>query len=258
MNARRADIPVPGVLSEADATRVEAAFGVGRQQVERDHLISHMLSSLAGSVRDVVVFIGGTALARTHLPALRLSEDIDLIAQRPRSRVGQQIESALIGDLARSFGQITFTPTFDRTRDSEPVLASAPGRTRVQIQLLDGVGRPHWPTELATIEQRYADAPSAELRVPTIEAFAAMKLSAWYDRRAPRDLYDLYALHGIGAINDEAKELYRTLGPGVNIPDLFVKASTQVEWDDALSHQCLPTVGPDEALNVVRDAWMAQ
>lgn len=27
MNARRADIPVPGVLSEADAVRVEATVG---------------------------------------------------------------------------------------------------------------------------------------------------------------------------------------------------------------------------------------
>ena len=120
MNARSADIPVPGVLSETDATQVEAAFGVGREQVERDHLISHMLTSLAGSVRDDVVFIGGTALTRTHLPALRLSEDIDLIARGSRSGIGRQIESALVGDLARSFGQITFTPAFDLTRDSEP------------------------------------------------------------------------------------------------------------------------------------------
>lgn len=256
MNARREDIPVPGVLSETDATQVEAAFGVGREQVERDHLISHMLASLAGSVRDDIVFIGGTALARTHLPALRLSEDIDLIARGPRSRLGRQIEIALVADLARSFGQITFMPAFDLTRDAEPVLASAPGRTLVQIQLLDGVGRPHWPTELAMIEQRYADAPSAELRVPTIEAFAAMKLSAWQDRRAPRDLYDLHALHEIGAINDEAKKLYRDLGPGVLTKELFVGAATQAEWDDALSHQCRPTVGPDEALNVVRDSWL--
>jgi hypothetical protein len=104
VNARRADIPVPGLLSETDATQVEAAFGVGREQVERDHLISHMLALLAGYVRDDVVFIGGTALARTHLPALRLSEDIDLIARGPRSRIGRQIESALVADLARSFG----------------------------------------------------------------------------------------------------------------------------------------------------------
>ena len=60
-----------------------------------------MLASLAGSVRDDVVFIGGTALARTHLPTLRLSEDIDLIAREPRSRIGRQIEIALVADLAR-------------------------------------------------------------------------------------------------------------------------------------------------------------
>ncbi|ONI63410.1 hypothetical protein ALI44B_01375 [Leifsonia sp. ALI-44-B] len=46
----------------------------------RDHLISRILASLAQSVSDDVVFIGGTALARTHLPELRLSEDVDLIA----------------------------------------------------------------------------------------------------------------------------------------------------------------------------------
>lgn len=256
MSARGLSAPVPGVLSEADAMRVENAFGVGRAQVERDHLISHLLASLARSVRDDVVFIGGTALARTHLPALRLSEDIDLIARAPRSGLGRRIEGTLVADFARSFGQIAFTPAFDQTRDSEPVLLSAPGRTRVQIQLLDGVGRPHWPTELAPIEQRYSDAPPAELRVPTIEAFAAMKLSAWHDRRAPRDLYDLYALQRTGAINNEAKRLYRNLGPGVIISDLFSGVSTQAEWDDALSHQCRPTVGPDEALEVVRDAWM--
>jgi predicted nucleotidyltransferase component of viral defense system len=96
----------------------------------------------------------------------------------------------------------------------------------------------------------------AEIRVPTIEAFAAMKLNAWHDRRAPRDLYDLHALHKIRAINDEAKKLYRDLGPGVRTQELFVGAATPAEWDEALSHRCRPTVGPDEALNVVRNAWM--
>jgi predicted nucleotidyltransferase component of viral defense system len=42
----------------------------------------------------------------------------------------------------------------------------------------------------------------AEIRVPTIEAFAAMKLSAWHDRRAPRDLYDLHALHKIRVVRN--------------------------------------------------------
>ena len=35
------------------------------------------LGAFAVSVADDVVFFGGTALTRTHLPDLRLSEDID-------------------------------------------------------------------------------------------------------------------------------------------------------------------------------------
>lgn len=70
MNARREDIPVPGVLSETDATQVEAAFGVGREQVERDHLISHMLASLAESVRDDIASSAGPrSLERTCRPS---------------------------------------------------------------------------------------------------------------------------------------------------------------------------------------------
>lgn len=59
---------VPGVLSDAELRDVSRGFGVA-----------------ADEVSDDVVFFGGTALCRTHLPDLRLSEDIDLIAVRDRS-----------------------------------------------------------------------------------------------------------------------------------------------------------------------------
>ena len=47
---------------------VAAQFGASTEQVERDHLISHLLAFLARSFGDRIHFIGGTALARTHLP----------------------------------------------------------------------------------------------------------------------------------------------------------------------------------------------
>jgi hypothetical protein len=62
-------------------------FGVAAEQVERDHLISHVLAFLAQEFGDRIHFIGGTALARTHLPDGRLSEDIDLIAVDDRKSV---------------------------------------------------------------------------------------------------------------------------------------------------------------------------
>lgn len=47
---------------------VAAKFGVSAEQVERDHLISHILAFLSREFGDRLHFIGGTALARTHLP----------------------------------------------------------------------------------------------------------------------------------------------------------------------------------------------
>ena len=70
---------------------VATQFGVARGQVERDHLISHLLGYLSTHFADRIVFIGGTALARTHLVDGRLSEDIDLIAVGSRSEVERRL-----------------------------------------------------------------------------------------------------------------------------------------------------------------------
>jgi hypothetical protein len=94
-------------------------------------------------------------LARTHLPDGRLSEDIDLIAIDDRKAVAEVLDA----------------------------------------QLLSARGRELWPTERRALQQRYHDAPAAELLVPTLPAFAASKTATWADRRAPRDLWDLWALH---------------------------------------------------------------
>ena len=64
---------------------VATQFGVASAQVEQDHLISHLLGYVSVHFADRVVFVGGTALARTHLVDGWLSEDIDLIAVGSRS-----------------------------------------------------------------------------------------------------------------------------------------------------------------------------
>jgi predicted nucleotidyltransferase component of viral defense system len=61
-------------------------FGVAPEQVERDHLISYLLAFLGVNFGERIRFIGGTALARTHLSEGRLSEDVDLIALGDRIR----------------------------------------------------------------------------------------------------------------------------------------------------------------------------
>ncbi len=95
----------PRGLDRTELAAVRSRFGVADEQVIRDHAISHVLAALARSdVRDDLVFIGGTALSRTFLTDLRLSEDIDLLTTAPRARVGAAIQDAVTVGLQRSHG----------------------------------------------------------------------------------------------------------------------------------------------------------
>jgi predicted nucleotidyltransferase component of viral defense system len=60
-------------VNRDEREEIARRFGVAPQQVERDHLISHLLAVLSANFGDRVQFIGGTALARTHLPEGRLT-----------------------------------------------------------------------------------------------------------------------------------------------------------------------------------------
>jgi predicted nucleotidyltransferase component of viral defense system len=74
------------MLDSAERRLFADTFQVADEQVARDHLISHTLAAIA-SLGLSLVFYGGTALARTHLPTFRLSEDIDLLAADRRATV---------------------------------------------------------------------------------------------------------------------------------------------------------------------------
>jgi hypothetical protein len=109
----------------------------------------------------------------------------------------------------------------------------------VRIQLLSAHDQVVWPSERRVTVQRYTDAPAAELLVPTLPAFAASKTSTWADRRGARDLWDLWALSHLGAINGDAFSLY------------------QRQWQVQLAGQTRITVSARTALDTVRAAWHA-
>ena len=95
-------------LDDDEARAAAARFGVAIEQVRRDHLISHILAAISNACAEQVIFFGGTALARAHLPQGRLSEDIDLIAVGSRAETANAIERALSHALRRSHGRITW------------------------------------------------------------------------------------------------------------------------------------------------------
>lgn len=61
------------VPSRFEWEAIASQFGVGVEQVRRDHLISHVLAVIATSLpTDEIIFYGGTALSRTWLPKARV------------------------------------------------------------------------------------------------------------------------------------------------------------------------------------------
>lgn len=242
-------------IDERDS--VATQFGVAAEQVERDHLISHLLAFLSRQFGDQIHFIGGTALARTHLPDGRLSEDIDLVALGDRKRVAENLDATLPRAVARSHGRLTVEPALSTIADTLPVLLRPEDGRPVRLQLLSSRDRILWPTERRALVQRYADAPPAKLLVPTRAAFAASKTATWADRYAARDLWDLWALSEIGAIDTVAAALFRRYGPTSKNPGayLFRGAPLDADWHAQLAGQTRLTVSAKDARDAVRTAW---
>jgi hypothetical protein len=82
-------------------------------------------------------------------------------------------------------------------------------------------------------------------------------LAARFDRKAPRDLWDLWALAEIGAIDDTARELYvrHGLTGRAPAPWLFTGLPSREQWHEALAAQTRLTVSAAEAARVVVSAW---
>jgi predicted nucleotidyltransferase component of viral defense system len=230
------------LLSPEDLTAVAASYGVAEEQVRRDHLIGHTLAAIAAASADVV-FFGGTALARTHLadPASggRLSEDIDLWSES-RRETAQLLEKAIPRALRREFPGVEFTVGLSAVRAVDPAQLATPDGLRLRVQLLDADGgHAHWrmwPTEARLLAPRYSDVQATRLVVPTLPAFVAMKLTAWLDRRAARDLFDLASLARLGAVSTESLELAEA-ALGYRPSAAMLRLEPQGDWIIELSNQ---------------------
>lgn len=190
-----ADTKASKSVTTEELRTVANDFGVALEQARRDHAISHILGALSTPhIAETITFYGGTALSRTHLPRLRLSEDIDLISRADRRATAEAIERALDSALARSHGEVTWAPQLSATRGADSAVLRLRGGTVIRIQMMKAHDLPPWPTEQRALVQRYSDARPANLSVFTAAAFVAAKTLAWGNRAAARDLYDLWAL----------------------------------------------------------------
>ena len=233
-------------------------FGAADEQIRRDHIISHVLVALASLEGAGIVLFGGTALARTHLPTFRLSEDVDLLVD-PRTEWAARVEGLLPRALRRHVGAVIWDPGPTGVPDRAPArLVAGALSVRVQLLALDTEWA-RWPVERRRLEMRYADAPAVEMTVPTRAAFSAMKTLAWADRSAPRDLADLAALAELGAFDPVGAALVAAMGgwrPPSSAFDQLPDA-TRTAWAIDLTHQMASPPDLDTCLERVRSAWAA-
>jgi len=204
-----------------EVEEVATRFGVADSQVIRDHLISSVLLALADDQmahQTPVTFFGGTALCRTWIPDLRLSEDVDLLVNAGND--AQNLTQRISMGLRRDFPEHSWGRLGSQDQVDSWNLHDASATVRVQFVQW----RHRWkeiPTTLAPVLLRYSDLPTdVHMTVPTPTGFAAMKLMAWFDRQTPRDLFDLAALAERGHIDHRATSLVKRISGFTPHPSL--------------------------------------
>lgn len=234
------------MIDDQEFRKLAVRFGVPEIQVRRDHLLSHLISALPSE--DRVLFIGGTALNRSHLPDLRLSEDLDVVLSEGKT---DDLVDRLLEGVRLEYPGISVVSR-PRRYDVATYVLEVDG-LRVQVQVISN--RPGWvglPAKITPVRLRYSDlAPSVDLIVPIVEAFGAMKLSAYVDRLAPRDLFDLRELAERGALGEESLTLTTQLLGRSLARQEFEWPPTVEQWNLELSHQVVNAGRPEEALDVV-------
>lgn len=233
------------MLSSADLTKFAGAFGAADGQIRRDHIISHVLAALPSVVGQDWAFFGGTALWRTYLDGMRLSEDIDLLCADYESFLGA-IQAHLPAALRREFpdSRVKLGPVLGEGRQAWLTTAGSE-----PVRLYAGAGhltRTSWTFTDTQVSLRYLDLPPrVELSCPTLATFAAMKLESYYDSHSPRDLFDLAGMAGLGAFSAEANRIMQdALGYGfVRQEFSSVPGQTLAAWQSELAYQVreLPT-----------------
>lgn len=241
------------MINADESQKIQELFSVNEAQVNRDHAISHALAAFQ-QIKTSFIFFGGTALSRTFLAEGRLSEDIDLYSS-DRQALCLEMDG-LPNLLEEEFPQANWNVLPSRTKDSEYSLLVCDSSIQIRVQIVDSNTR-GWqkvPTELSEMRQRYSDAPPAKLFTPTFDGFVAMKVLAWFDRRTPRDLFDLEGLSWKEPVTENARKLIEQLR-GFRVSGEMMNRPVVGAWREELAHQTKLKTTAEESLRRVLEWW---
>jgi predicted nucleotidyltransferase component of viral defense system len=244
------------MIDQAERDEWAQRFGVSPAQIGRDHFISHVLRGL-GELHPETRFFGGTALCRTGLDQTRLSEDIDLLDPEPREFL-DALREELPTAVRREYPDTTWSAvSFEG--DGMASALSSPSVAAVKIYVgHDGSNTAAWEFTETPVQLRYKDLPPHQLfRCPTLPTFAAMKLCAWSNRQAPRDLFDLAGLAALGTFRDPSvsRIFEAKMGVPIIVADFNrLPKRTAQAWNTELAAQVGILPSAEDCLSRVRAA----
>ena len=164
-----------------------------RFQIEQDLVICRALVEIFDNplLSDTLAFRGGTALFKLHMPAVRYSEDVDLV-QVKAGAIGpimNEIRAVLNPWLGspkwkQTQGRVTFHYRFV-SEDGLPLNLKIEINTREHFSIY-GFKKHHF-----RVDSRWFKG-SAEIQTYQLEELLATKLRALYQRNKGRDLFDLW------------------------------------------------------------------
>ena len=199
------------MIGLGDLTRIADRDSVGAREVERDYVITHVMSSLAAHPdARLLQFKGGTALRLCLFLDYRYSADVDLNVLGVRKPDALQIMAQVLESCRTAVGFPHLRLSDDET-SIEFIGPTASVRPRtVKLDLCDDelvLDEDH----SAQLIGRYRDQPGNRWLVTytTVEA-AGEKLRCVLQRPLCRDLYDIWWLLGEGGVDvGEAAGVFR-------------------------------------------------
>ena len=199
-------------------------LGTPWEVLERDYLLSWLLAGIARkpTLRDTLVFKGGTALRKCYFGEYRFSEDLDFsglegvpLGDEMECSVKEACETAV--QLLDEYAPVEITCQRYSERQPHPagqeafsIRARFPWHSRLQTRVMIEVTvdeRILWSPEKRQVIHNYGEPLEAEVQVYPLEEIVAEKLRAllqqadmlerrgWSRSRA-RDYYDLWRVLG--------------------------------------------------------------
>ena len=177
--------------------------------LERDYCLSWFLVGLSqSSLREILLFKGGTAIKKCHIADYRFSEDLDFtfLKEVPFERVQEGLGEVFYKIEQQSGIKFNFSRLDRHAHQNShtfflgyegPLPAIALKEVKVDITIRERVVFSPQEKPVLAEYTHYEDIPkNARVRVYSLEEIAAEKVVALSDRarNEPRDLYDLWHL----------------------------------------------------------------